>query len=492
MLYGQRQVTIMDKSKAKRILLENQKRLLRKEKLVWESPRFQKQNNFINCTDSLIAVQCTRRAGKSYGAGLKLFKAAYETPNCSVLYVAKTRQSAKNIMCKDILSKINREKNLGAVFNKSELTFTLPNGSVIYLLGIDNSEEEAEKLLGQKFKLVVIDEAAVIQRDLYKVIYSVLKPAVADYNGQIVMISTTSDLLNSFYYKVTAEGYPGWTVMKWGAGDNPFMKEVWAKEIKELKKNNPRIHETPHFRRMYLNEWVIDTESIIYRYDATNIVDSIPSDINEYILGVDLGWDDPTAFSVCGYNEDRLYVIETYKKSKMLLTTVADKIKELESKYGKFTKIVIDGAAKQSVEEMRARYGINFTPAEKLGKKDHIEMMNTELAVNRVMLLEHGTEPLRAEWDGLVWDERAKLKGKYKEHPACPNHLSDATLYAYWYAYTYFFNDNLKVEPKEYIEPTSERAVDKFWEQAEQDVLRKKHTPQDWLEDGLNDGDEWL
>jgi len=463
--------------------------LQRNQKLKWVSPGFQKQNDFIECKDSLIAVQCTRRAGKSYGAGLKLFKAAYETPNCSVLYVAKTRQSAKNIMCKDILSKINRDLGLGATFNKSELTFTLPNGSVIYLLGIDNSEEEAEKLLGQKFKCVVIDEAAVIQRDLYKVIYSVLKPAVADYNGQIIMISTTSDLLNSFYYKVTAEGYPGWTVMKWSAADNPYMKTVWAKEIKELRANNPRIHETPHYRRMYLNEWVIDTESIIYRYDPSNIVDSIPNDITDYILGVDLGWDDPTAFVVCGYNDNRLYVIETYKKSKMLLTKVADKIKELESKYGKFNKIIIDGAAKQSVEEMRARYGIDFTSAEKLGKKDHIEMMNTELAVNRVMLLEDGTEALRAEWDGLVWDERAKLKGKYKEHPACPNHLADATLYAYWYSHTYFFNDNLRPDEKVYIEPTSEAAVDQFWEREETVLSKRKNGDIDPLEEGLQ---EWL
>jgi hypothetical protein len=243
---------------------------------------------------------------------------------------------------------------------------------------------------------------------------------------------------------------------------------------------------------MYLNEWVIDTESIIYRYDRSNIVEQIPSDVNDYILGIDLGWDDPTAFSVCGYNEDRLYVIETYKKSQMLLTAVADKVKELEAKYGKFSKIIIDGAAKQSIEEMRARYGINFTSAEKLGKKDHIEMMNTELAVHRVMLLEYGTEPLRAEWDGLVWDERAKLKGKYKEHPACPNHLSDATLYAYWYSHTYFFNDNLKPDEKVYIDPTSEEAVDSFWNREQEAVQRKQRKGHDFLEEGLVDMDEWI
>jgi len=477
----------MNNQKAKRVLLERQRRVERKA-LSWETPNFPRQNEFVFDNSPLIAVQCTRRSGKSYGAGLKLFKAAYETPNVSVLYISKTRQSAKNIMVKDVLAKINREKKLSAVYNKSELSFTLPNGSVIYLLGIDNSEEEAEKLLGQKFKLVVIDEAAVISRDLYKVIYSVLKPAVADYSGQICMISTTSDLLASFYYKVTAENYPGWKVMKWSAYDNPFMEKQWVKEIKQLKKDNPRIYETPYFRRMYLNEWVIDQEAIIYRYDQSNIIQSPPTDITDYILGVDLGWDDPTAFSVCGYNENKLYVIETYKKSKMILTAVAEKIKELENKYGGFNKIVVDGAARQSIEEMRARYGINFTSAEKLGKRDHIEMMNTELAVGRIQLLDSGSEALRAEWDNLVWDEKAKLRGRYTEHPSCPNHLSDATLYAYWYAHCYFFNDNFRVDDKEYVEPTSEKAVDAFWEREDNEMVNKKTNPDvDWLEEGTND-----
>ena len=222
-------------------------------------------------------------------------------------------------------------------------------------------------------------------------------------------------------------------------------------------------------------------------HSDNDIIQSIPTDITNYILGVDLGWDDPTAFSVCGYNDNRLYVIETYKKSKMLLTSVADKIKELEIKYGGFDKIIVDGAAKQSVEEMRARYGINFTSADKLGKRDHIEMMNTELAVGRIKLLDSGSEALRAEWDNLIWDERAKLKGKYKEHQSCANHLSDATLYAYWYAHCYFFNDHLKPVVEEFIDPTSEKAMDNYFEEKAMKVANLNNNTEDWLSEGTTD-----
>ena len=50
-----------------------------------------------------------------------------------------------------------------------------PNGSVIYLVGADSNEDERQKLLGQKFVLVVIDEAQAFGIDLRQLVYGVLK-----------------------------------------------------------------------------------------------------------------------------------------------------------------------------------------------------------------------------------------------------------------------------------------------------------------------------
>lgn len=465
---------------AKRILKELSQRQRRKE-VQWLNPDFKAQNDFVLDPSPLKCAQTTRRAAKSFSAGIMLFKAAYETPNCSVLYITKTRDSAKRIMFAPVLGEINRTKNLNAVPNKSELSYSLPNGSIIYCLGIDNSEEEADKLLGQKFKLVVVDEAAFIQRDLEKIIYEHLKPAVADYNGQIVMISTTSDYLNTFFYKVTMENYPGWSVHKWTTYENPYMKEQWDKEIKSLKATYPDIDSTPFFRRMYLNEWVINADNTVYRYNSSNITNTYPANTTNYVLGIDLGYNDDTAFSVIGYNSSNLYILDTYKKSQMTLTKVAEKIKELDKLYD-FQAIVIDNASKQAVEDMRERFGINFIPAIKVGKRDHIEILNAELQVGKIKLFEPNTRELITEWNNLVWDERAKQKGKYREHDACANHLSDATLYAWRHCFTYFFN-NTEFTKVIKPEPTSEAAVDQFWEEQEHKLLNKQYQETDWLED---------
>ena len=198
----------------KLILQEYLKRQADKNrKIPWETPDFPAQNAFINDNKSpFILARCSRRSGKSYGAVLRLLKDAYETPNCSVLYLGLTRASVKRIVVKDCLMPINRDKQLNLKPNLQDLSYTLPNGSVLYLLGIDSSEEEKAKVLGQKFKTVIIDEAAFYRHtDLRQFVFEYLKPAVADYRGIIIMISTTSSRTHNLFYDVDTGKEGGWS-----------------------------------------------------------------------------------------------------------------------------------------------------------------------------------------------------------------------------------------------------------------------------------------
>jgi hypothetical protein len=106
---------------------------------VFLDPSFPVQSAFIADPAKLKVVLCTQRSGKSYGAGLYLYREAYETPGASCIYIALTRDSAKKIMWKDVLKPINRQLRLGTRFNETELTATLPNGSIIYVLGVDST-----------------------------------------------------------------------------------------------------------------------------------------------------------------------------------------------------------------------------------------------------------------------------------------------------------------------------------------------------------------
>lgn len=400
--------------------------------------KFTIQEEFISHPSKFKALRATRRFGKSYTGGLYMVKEAYENPGVSIIYIALTRESAKKIMWKDILKPINRRFRLGAKFNETALTATLPNGSVIYLMGVDSNEDEKDKLLGQKYKLGIIDEAASYSIDLRELVYGTLKPAMADLGGTICMLGTPGNLTKSLFFDITNGTEPGWHVLIGDTKDNPYMADKWRKEIEELVRNQPYIVDTPMFKQMYLNQWVIDTDALVYKFNADrNMYKELPMYLNgswQYVLGVDLGYEDPSAFVVVAFHEHdkTLYIQHVHKQQHMDITDVALKIKELKKKFD-IHKVVIDNANKQAVEEIQKRHQVSLIPAEKQGKSDFIEIMNAELIQGRIKA---GPEAgaLVEEWQNLVWKEKGL---KREENPSCDNHCADGALYAWRFCYAY-------------------------------------------------------
>lgn len=405
--------------------------------------KFPLQEQFILSPEKFKALFATRRFGKSYTGGLYLMKTAYENPGVSCVYIALTRDSAKKIMFKDVLKPINRKFKLGAKFNETELSVKLPNGSMIYLMGVDSSEDEKDKLLGQKYKLAVVDECASYTIDLRHLVYGTLKPALADHAGTVCLLGTPGNLTKSLFFDITTGKEPGWHVVRADTKDNPYMRDRWAAEIAELKEKQPYIVETPMFKQMYLGEWVVDEDALVYKFNPErNTYQHLPHFLKgdwQYVLGVDLGYEDDSAFAVVAYHEyDKvLFIVDVYKKQHMDITDVAEKIKSLKLKHG-IHKVVIDGANKQAVEEIQKRHQIPLVPADKRGKEDFIEIMNSELIQAKIKVHTDTGRPLIEEWQNLVWKMKNEKPVLPKvENPSCDNHLADAALYAWRFCYQY-------------------------------------------------------
>ncbi len=409
-------------------------------KIKWYDDCFPEQRRFLEDKARLKAALCTRRAGKSMGVGVDICKDAMENPGVSIGVIGLTRDSIKRIYFKDIMSVLDRKYKLGIVTNKTELSMTFPNGSVIYFAGADASEEEMNKFLGQKFFKVVIDEASMYTTiDLAKLVYDVLRPAVADYDGQIVLIGTPSDYLNSLYHKVTDGRELGWSTHKWTWADNPHVNRQIAKQIAEDKLRNPEIESTAGFRQHYMGEWVVDLGSRVYKYNEK--INSWPmADLKgyQYVLGIDLGYEDDTAFVVGAWShyDQVLHVVHAESAPHLILSDVEQRIKRLQSTF-KIATIVVDGASKQGVEELQTRFGLHFYRADKQGKKDFIELMNNDFYQRRLNLVPNCNTALIKEYESLIWDDKAREKGEWKESKTCPNHLADAALYMWRWCYNY-------------------------------------------------------
>jgi hypothetical protein len=455
---------------------------------------FAQQRAFITDASLLKALFCTRRSAKSYTLGLYLVHEALKNPGCNLLFIGLTRQSAKGIIWKDVLREIDDHYELGAAFNATELTMTLPNGSVIWVTGVDADENEMRKLLGRKYRLVCIDEASMYTIDLTNLVYGILKPAMVDPNrggerGTICLAGTASDFPRGLFYDITIGAEPGWQLFQWTAHDNPYVAKQWKEELDDIAANRPLYMETTQFKQWYKNLWTVDDTMLVYRFNpARNLADKLPHLPPQgwtVVLGVDLGWEDDTAFVLTAYhiNDPFLYVLCTYAAKHMEFDAVAERIRMFmgDSQWAPH-KVVIDGANKQGVESMKMRAAIPFEYADKLDKVTFIELANNDLVQGKVKILD--TPENRQLWQEmlhLVWvKDGDKIKYPKKENPTLPNHRCDAYLYAWrmgWHFHWAPAERKIPIGSRAWYE---QQAAD-IWER-EKDNLERKDDAAGWPE----------
>jgi len=434
-----------------------EKKLSEAKSLNVYDPNFPQQSKFIEDPAKLKLLSCTRRAGKSMTAAIYLISEALKNPGCNCMAIGLTRESIKSILWKDCLRFINEKYNLNAVFNLTELTMTLTNGSVIKLTGVDSDENESLKLLGGKYRLVCIDEGSMYTIDLRNLVYGILKPAMTDPNaggqrGTIAMMGTSSNFTRGLFYDVATGKEPGWSIHAWSAHDNPYVCKQWAEELEEIRTLRPLYMGTPQYRQWYLNEWVVDEEKLCYKFnESKNLYDERPKlnpSLWTYVLGVDLGWEDDTAFVLSAFhaNDSKLYIVETFNKKYMTLPDVEIKIHEFQQRYD-VSRIIIDGSAKQAIETMRTKTAIPFEFADKQGKEAFIELLNADLIQEKVKI-NRSCKNLINEMMSLVWmTDGDKIRQPKKEHPALSNHLTDAMLYNWRMCFHHHFEPATKVIP---------------------------------------------
>lgn len=413
---------------------------------------FKQQTDFILDSSKFKALLGTRRMAKSYTAGLYLIKTAIEKPATSSVYIGLTRDEAKRIIWIDVFKAILKKYNINVKFNETELTITFNNGSIIYILGVDDSPAEMDKLLGKKYALAVIDEAASYSIDLVNLIYKVLSPAMSDLNGTICLIGTPDDNKHGIFYALTKDIpvdppqrriVKGFSVHTWSTKDNPYMIKQWQETINNLKASDPYVEEQAWFQQHYLGKWVVDDTNKIYKYNPSrNDWNGELKDYGwikwNYVLGIDLGFDDSTALVLLAYHEHdpNAYILRAAKQAKLTLTETANWIREWMSEFP-IDSFVVDGANKQGVEEIVKHHQLPLQAAVKHDKVNFIRVMNSDFVSGKIKVNSSTCQPLLIEYDKTIWNKKWLEKGIYREdgsyHPDC----ADAALYAYRFCYHY-------------------------------------------------------
>jgi hypothetical protein len=464
-----------------------------------ESGLLEPQVAFLRDKSHRKAACCSRRAGKSFSLARQLVEWANEHPGCIVPYITLTRESAKTIIwpairevCEGAGIAIEMKRNSGDVYFPH-------NGSRIILRGCQD-EQEIEKLRGPKYPGVVIDEAQSLPPHITEMIDEILEPATMDYNGSILITGTPGPLLFGPFYEIVNGFVDGWSVHHWTWRDNHHLDNPELTRfqwIERLKQTRGWTEDTPKFQREYGGKWVRDESNLVYRFRDFNLVTSMDVDIADdwvHVLGIDLGFNDPSAFVVLRYSpsQGRIHIVESYQEAGLLASDVAVHIMKLAERYD-FESIVCDsgGYGKAIVESLRREHGIPVSAADKSAKTTAIARFNEHLSSGRMFIDRHANSILLHQMAQLQWKVKSLELGNPKEDRGTPNHLCDAAVYAHRACHV--AHDEWEAEAAKEGTPAWFAAQEEAEEAAEEARVRRERERPWWMDEvSEEDLDGWL
>lgn len=440
---------------------------------------FQQQRDFVLDESTFKAALCPRRAGKSYALLVHALAVALRQADSKVVIICRVRKQARGIYWQ-LLQKLCREFELGANFRRLDLECELPNGSLIQFSGAD-TQEEIEKLRGQAFDLAAIDECKSYSDELLtELIDDVLTATTLDtLSGQIVLIGTPGPIPAGLFWSITTcqTKYPRnegedeardltvrpwaersdarwkrrdyeWSFHAWTQKDNVKAPQVWEK-AQVIKRKRNYTDDNPTWLREFMGKWAADVDALVFAYarltdgrcdwirDEAGPYGLPPGHGWRYLLGLDLGFHDDSAFVVAAWSDsfDKLVYLHVEKHAHLNIEEIANKCKELEERYCGFDARVADtgGLGKTLVESLAAVYGVAFEAARKTEKHDHIKLLNADMEEGRIWV--DPTSPLAQEWRVAQWEDASRKR----VDPGCADHASDAALYVWRYCHHHWF-----------------------------------------------------
>lgn len=269
----------------------------------------------------------SRRIGKSEMAGRLLLKDCLRE-NRRALYINLKFENAIR-QCYGVTLDIAKLIDLPIEReSKSEGEITFTNGSQILFKG-NNNKAEADKLLGYKYSLVIIDEVQS-QVNLMYLLDTVIRPTTADYpDSKIILLGTPPRINGTAIEKIWNE-YKGWEHYSWDLRKNPFISNV-EELIDAICREKGVTRDAPFIQREYFGNWVIDTEAMVFGGYST--YEKIPDEFKptDIVIGVDYGGEDFNAVISLAYdrNKKEAFVIDEFKANHIQASTFIDEVQKL-------------------------------------------------------------------------------------------------------------------------------------------------------------------
>lgn len=326
-----------------------------------------------------------------------------------------------------------------AHWDDQDKRWTFPSGAILQF-GYCDAERDLDRYKGAEFHFIGIDEVTEWPEPWYLFLFSRLRRVVGFDVAMRMRAATNPDGLGAEWVRERF-GIPEDTVvteniqttdervfMPARAEDNPSL-DLEAYEL-SLSQLGPVRYQQLRFGR-----WLRDAGGLVYSIAGRHIIDIAPA-CSRYVLAIDYGFNDSTAFVVFGWreNDPTTFALMAEKRTGLTPGKAAERVQELQALYA-FEAIVGDtgGLGKGYVEEARSRFQLPIEAAEKNNKRGYIELLNGALESDQLRFVRGACEPLLEEARKLPWDKERKLPAAGFEDHAC-----DAMLYGWRRARAYY------------------------------------------------------
>ena len=430
----------------------------------FEKFAFEAQYDFLRAPGSRFRTAvCSRRSGKTTGIIGDIIDTLQSKPGTTSLYITLTRDNVRKILWSE-LTRLLEENQVECKTDNLRLEIKMPNGSRL-ITGGAKDRSEIEKYRGLKLYKVYIDEAQSFRTHIKELIDDVLIPALRDLRGSLYLIGTPGPVPTGTFYEYSHND--AWQNHHWNAFSNPHMHNPAIgldlhETLREEREMRGIDENDPSYRRETYGEWVEDLNSLVFRYEPHCHYNALPNLEFNYIIGVDIGYNDSDAIAVLAYSqeENKAYLVEEIEQEKQDITALAETITTLRNRY-KPIKMVMDAGAlgKKIQEELRIRHRLNIEAADKNRKFEFISFLNADL---RRELLKIKKDSLFAQDAKLVtWDRTDPLKPKISN--TYHSDIHDAVLYAYREARHYLYEEpekKPKINTDEYMDEMERKLME--------------------------------
>ena len=380
------------------------------------------QNSIINCMNNpkyrFVTAAVSRRQGKTYIANV-IGQLVCLVPNSNVLLMSPNYSLSQ--ISFDLQRSLIKHFDLEVLRdNAKDKVIELSNHSTIRM----GSVNQVDSVVGRSYDLIIFDEAALVDgRDAFNV---ALRPTLDKDNSKALFISTPRGRNNwfaEFFQRGFSDQFPEWASVKATYHENPRISE---EDIQEARKTMSEAE----FNQEYMADFNT-YEGQVWGFKHEECVsDLVELDTSkmDIFAGMDVGYKDPTAFCVLGYDwdADKYYLLDEYLDAERTTEQHAEKIRDLINKWA-IDYIYIDSAAQQTRFDFAQNYDITTINA----KKSVLDGIGHVAAIcdNDKLIVDQRCKESLLSLDQYQWDPNPNL---LKEKPVhnYASHMADALRYA--------------------------------------------------------------